>query len=71
MIFYWNTYINVLLNWEELTMKLSSSFVFKLIVAWRTTVSKSEWFINMLTCRSYEPQDTDSGRDIAVINMQG
>jgi hypothetical protein len=32
-------YINVLLNWEESTMKLRSSFVLK-----------SEWFSNMPTC---------------------
>jgi hypothetical protein len=47
---FWYMHINVLLNWDDLTMKLRSSFVFKRTVTWKTTVLKRERFINMSTC---------------------
>jgi hypothetical protein len=67
----WYIYINVSLNWEKLTMKLGSSFVFKRIATWRTTVWRRKWFIFAHMSRSYEPQDTGPGRDTDVIIKHG
>jgi hypothetical protein len=44
------TDINVLFNWEELTMRLRSNLVLKRIVAWRMPLIKREWFIIKPTC---------------------
>lgn len=43
-------YINIYLNWEQLTMKLRSIFVCKRIVAWRTIDDRWEWSIKLPTC---------------------